>query len=219
VKFFRDGRPSANFVAMYSLDGQPCTDKDFFQHDWSNHITPTDNFGLKLIAAKFWQASYCPLMVGVSDLSSTAETRKYPVGSHGKYPFQLIFHPLVSAECPCDSYATCRANLEKLEVGSKLFEVRARADPKAEPQLIGHITLTDELKSSKFGDEQLFFSHQHMENDYVYTGWADMIDTKEQCGMKSLMNNLAPPPISLGCTSPFGSPASGMLASDENVVV
>merc|ERR1712066_707933 len=71
VKLFRDGRPSANFVAMYSLDGQPCSDSNFFAHDWHNHIGTTNNFGLKLIADKFWQASYCPLKVGISDLASS----------------------------------------------------------------------------------------------------------------------------------------------------
>merc|ERR1719460_623376 len=88
VKFFRDGRPSANFVAMYSLDGQPTTDTNFFAHDWNNHIPMTDNFGLKIIAAKFWQASYCPLMVGFLDMVINAPDALVAFGS---FPFQLFF--------------------------------------------------------------------------------------------------------------------------------
>merc|ERR1711934_1069473 len=70
VKFLRDGRPSANFVSMYTLDGQGCEETNFFEHEWSNHIPMTDNFGLEIVAAKFWQASYCPLKVGISDLAA-----------------------------------------------------------------------------------------------------------------------------------------------------
>jgi len=100
IKFFRDGRESANFVAMYSLDGQKCTDKNFFAHDWSNHIGATKNFGLKLAASKFWQASYCSQMVGLSDLASSGD------GSQGSFPFSLIFHSLINVDCPCEDYTS-----------------------------------------------------------------------------------------------------------------
>jgi hypothetical protein len=199
VKFFRDGRPSANFVAMFSLDGQPCSDTDFFTHDWSNHIANTDNFGLKLIAAKFWQASYCPLMVGLSDLASEQD------GSQGSFPFQLSFHALVNVDCPCHDYGTCLANLGKLTVGTKIFEVRAHSRPDdSSPTLIGHVELTDLLVTSKFGDEDLFFSHQHMEDDYTLKPeWLEGIDRKKQCGMGC--TGTRAPPISEGCSSPFNS--------------
>ena len=38
VKFLRDGMDSANFVAMYALDGQESW--NFFKNDFSNHIAP-----------------------------------------------------------------------------------------------------------------------------------------------------------------------------------
>merc|ERR1711964_725418 len=103
------------------------------RHDWSNHIPMTDNFGLKIIVAKFWQASYCPRMVGLSDLASDAD------GNVGEFPFKLLFHPLVSSDCPCDNYAQCLSNLGKLDVDTKIFEVRAEAAPGSEAELIGHI--------------------------------------------------------------------------------
>lgn len=211
VKFFRDGRPSANFVAMFSLDGQPCTDTGFFQNTWSNHIAATGNFGLKIIAPKFWQASYCPQMVGLSDLSTDA------AGKVGSFPFQLLFKGLVESDCPCDDYAACMAKLSDIQVGSKLFEVSARDSPAGEAKVIGHIILTDGLMTSKFGDEQLFFKHQHMEADFaVQPGWLDAIDKKAQCGMTC--PGLAPPPTSKGCSSPFDNAnctkVAGMLSSD-----
>lgn len=213
IKFFRDGRPSANFVAMFSLDGQPCSDRDFFQHDWNNHIALTDNFGLKIIAAKFWQASYCPLMVGLSDLATSAD------GTQGAFPFKLNFHSLVKSDCDCNNYAQCLQNLiANLPVGTKLFEVRAQVTPNAPEELIGSITITDAPTTSKFGDEELFFKHQHMESDYeLKPEWLAAIDRKTQCGMGC--TGLKPPPISKGCSSPFNSTIWKTNMLHDDVVV
>jgi len=211
IKFFRDGRPSANFVAMYSLDGQACSETNFFAHEWKNHIENSDNFGLKLIAAKFWQASYCPLMVGLSDLASGAD------GSVGAFPFQLSFHALVASECDCTNYAKCLQNLMKIPVGTKLFEVRATASPNNVSLAIGHITLTDALTTSKFGDEELFFKHQHMEADFeIKPEWLKSINRKQECGMGC--TGLKPPPIGKGCSSPFNNTAALKMLEDDVVV-
>jgi hypothetical protein len=194
VKFFRDGRPSANFMSMFSLDGQPCTDTDFFAHDWSNHVDPTEDKGLRILAAKFSQASYCPQMIGISDLASAED------GSVAEFPFRLNFHALVDVECPCTvTYEQCLANLGELEVGTKIFEVRAQAAPlDPDDMLLGHIILTDELVTSKFGDESLFFRHQAMEDDFnLKPEWLEAIDLKKQCG-ESCTGTKAPP-ISAGC--------------------
>lgn len=212
VKFFRDGRPSANFVAMYSLDGQPCSDTDFFAHDWSNHINLTDNFGLKIIAAKFWQASYCPLQVGLSDLASDDK------GDAGTFPYKLNFHALVNSDCSCKDYDTCLKNLEgKLKAGTKLFDVQAVAEPGAKPVSIGTIVVTSPFARSKFADEQLFFKHQHMEDDFnLRPKWLDTIDRKKECGMGC--TGRAPPAIEKGCSSPFNGTSMEMLESDMMVV-
>lgn len=208
VKFFRDGRPSANFVAMYSLDGQTCAERNFFANDWSNHISLTDNFGLKLLAKKFWQASYCPLTVGLSDLAINS------AGEQEEFPWRLHFHALVDSDCPCDNYDKCLANFENgnVTVGDKLFEVRAEAYPDAEKELIGYVYLTDKLLTSKFGDEQLFFRHQHMENDFkLKPEWLSSIDRPSVCGMTCTTTEI--PTIENGCKSPFNT-SSSMLSSD-----
>jgi hypothetical protein len=216
VKFFRDGRPSANFVAMYSLDGQPCTDPSFFSNDWTNHIPLTDNFGLKIIAAKFWQASFCPLQVGLSDLASSDD-------GVGTFPYMLKFHSLVDSPCDCTKYAECLQTLiSKLPVGTKLFEVSAQSAPSAAFEDIGSITITDAMTTSKFGDEQLFFRHQHMEDDFkIKPEWLASIDRATECGMGC--TGTAPPPIEKGCSSPFNtsiqSKVSAMLQDDIDVTV
>lgn len=217
VKFFRDGRPSANFVAMYSLDGQPTGETNFFQHAWNNHIGLSDNAGLQFLAKKFWQASYCPLMVGLSDLSADEH------GKPGKFPFKLNFQSSINSPCYDKDYAGCLNNLEKLPVGTKLFDVRAQADPDAKEVLIGNITITESLTTSKFGDEQLFFRHQYMEEDYqLKPQWLESINKKTDCGMAIASTQV--PPISKGCRSPFvglssmANETKHMLQDDVTIV-
>jgi hypothetical protein len=215
IKFLRDGRKSANFVAMYTLDGQTCEERDFFQHEWSNHVPLTDNFGLKIVAAKFWQASYCPLMVGLSDLATTSDGP----AARGSFPFQLIFKPLVVSDCDCQDYTTCLSNLASIAPGTALFEVFALASLGATRQAIGTITLTSQLSTSSFGDEQLFFQHQHMEDDFsIHPEWLERLqdDMKAQCGMSCA--STGKPTIEQGCSSPFnGTALPLMLSSDESV--
>ena len=52
LKFMRDGGPSANLLAMYSLDGTPDS-WDFFSKDLSNHIEKPVGMKAKMLAAKF----------------------------------------------------------------------------------------------------------------------------------------------------------------------
>jgi hypothetical protein len=44
VKFLRDGMDSADFVAMYSVDGQESW--NFFKNQFSNHISAATSFSL-----------------------------------------------------------------------------------------------------------------------------------------------------------------------------
>jgi hypothetical protein len=208
IKFLRDGRPSANFVAMYTLDGQPCEEANFFQHEWSNHIPMTDNFGLKIIAAKFWQASYCPLKVGISDLASPAYQQAAQAGT---FPFQLIFAPKINSDCNCQDYSGCLQNLQHIPEGTDIFEVFALESPGADRQSIGTITLTSALKTGKFGDEELYFRHQRMEEDFaINPHWLDSIDKANECGMSVASAEF--PTLENGCNSPFKP--STMLEDD-----
>ena len=51
VKLLRDGADSANFVAMYSVDGQPTL--NFFANDFSNHIPASTSLSLKPLEFHF----------------------------------------------------------------------------------------------------------------------------------------------------------------------
>ena len=49
LKFVRSNVDSANLVAMYSVNGNPKGDTNFFSQDFTNHLGPADNAPLKLV--------------------------------------------------------------------------------------------------------------------------------------------------------------------------
>jgi hypothetical protein len=52
LKFMRNGVPSANLLAMHSLDGTT-ESGDFFEKDLSNHVARPVGMKAKMLAAKF----------------------------------------------------------------------------------------------------------------------------------------------------------------------
>jgi len=55
IKLLRDGMDSANFVCMFSVDGQD--DLNFFANDFSNHIPDPKDILLKPLEARFATAT------------------------------------------------------------------------------------------------------------------------------------------------------------------
>jgi len=107
-------------------------------------------------------------------------------------------------ECPCLRYATCLENLgNALTPGTQVFEVHAQAAPGADFELIGRIRIGEtKPTTSKFGDTQLFFKHQAMEQDFQHhPEWLDMIDKEKDCGMKTITTERPGPEV--GCSSPI----------------
>ena len=51
VKLLRDWHDSANFVCMYSVDGQ--SSLNFFENDFVNHIPDVHSLALKPLEARF----------------------------------------------------------------------------------------------------------------------------------------------------------------------
>lgn len=68
AKFLRDGTDSANFVAMYSVDGQ--SSLNFFENDFSNHIPDAKSKALKPLERHFSFASKYIQTVGLSDMAA-----------------------------------------------------------------------------------------------------------------------------------------------------
>ena len=162
VKFLRDGHDSANFVAMYSVDGQESW--DFFANDFSNHI-PAAGAALLPLAAKFATYTKYVQQVGLSDFASYGED-----GSHDDpvFPFQLIFRPSgqihFDASAPSDSKNGCTFtdNLEGIPAGSVLYHVFALDAPTelgGTETYIADLATSTNMTTTKWGDENMYFRH------------------------------------------------------------
>ena len=89
LKFLRDGVPSANLVAMYSIEGQP-DDWNFFTNDFCNHIGEPTTTVQKAGSAKFATVTKWPNAVGLSDWADIDEHGKKV---DGVFPFKVCFKP------------------------------------------------------------------------------------------------------------------------------
>ena len=132
--------------------------------------------------AKQFEDVYAPAtMVGVSDIG------KYtPAGEEEtdmNFPCALYLKPNpeltekfkgTSTMTPIDDY------LSTIVPGTTLYEVWAMSSPSAEKVLIGKLTTTSELISSMYGDKELFFQHQNINEDFELRPEWNNVNTNEK---------------------------------------
>lgn len=179
VKCLRNGVPSGNIFAMYSLQGQDSW--NFFAHDLTNHVPDLSNnagFLLKELRATFAKASNWPVMIGVSDLAILDKNGNNITSP--KFPFRLIFHPTTALhnafpDAPQQPFQDVLA--KGLSNPADLYYIYAAVNPNDQnSQLvhIGTITTTTPATTTNFGDVYMFFEHTRMENDFVFRpDWAE----------------------------------------------
>ena len=157
LKFLRDGVPSANLVAMHSVDGQPSW--NLFGLDFSNHVAEQVQTALKVLSAKFYTATTLIQSVGLSDFAKYGQDGK--TVAEPKFPFSLTFEAQsdVKSRFADDFSADFQEHLDSIPAGTNLYKVHAVASPNAEKVYIGDIILTSALVRSYFGDRYLFFKH------------------------------------------------------------
>lgn len=180
VKLFRDGMPSANFVAMKSLENQQSG--NFFEQDFSNHIPPPGlNPILLWLGFRFEQASPPALMVGLSDIASYDQTgAKVDFAS---FPYNLTLVPNIelTERFQNATLADVAENLEEMlstiSSGTKLWDVYALSDPDPDSfqyEKIAELETSSEIVFSLASDNFLFFRHQKMLDDLALRSeWED----------------------------------------------
>lgn len=182
VKFFRDGMPSANLVAMESVDGQDSG--NFFERDFTNHIPTPEAFIKKLMAEKFARTSDPPEMVGLSDIASfDAQGNKVDCdeGNPIVFPFEIILKPNPTLQEQFSDLPGTDEDIEysllSIPEGTELYEVYARTEPQDVNLIkLGTFELTSKLKYSSFGDNGIFFRHQRIEEDLeLRPEWKDAV--------------------------------------------
>jgi len=164
LKFLRDGRDSANLVAMYSVDGQESW--NFFKNDFSNHI-PSLSFALRAtLGLKFSSATRNIRQVGISDWGKFGQD-----GVEEKvlsFPYRLRFHPTGNITFSDNYVRPTNQDLVTIPSGSVLYQVFALDVPEqlgGKEKRIADLVLTSEVVPSRWGDEHLFIRHQDMAED------------------------------------------------------
>jgi len=176
-KIMRDGVPSTNLFAMYSLMGQDSW--NFFKHDLTNHVpdisTEDAAFALKELKKAFLTASKWPTFIGLNDIAQYDQNGR--VYSNLSFPFRLVFHPnpvyhfKFSDDYPNENL---QQQLNKNLKPGLLYTVYAEINPGRELVNIGQINLMAPPTASMFGDRYLFFQHVRMEPDMaLHPEWVD----------------------------------------------
>ena len=166
IKFLRTGVRSADWVGLRRTGAGGSW--DFMNASFSNHVKPD---AALLALQKFQQASGCVDMVGLSDACSYGQDGvkvETPV-----FPFEVIFEPSGAIHFPDQKKSSddILRELASIPAGTKLLDVYAFASPdsaKSGKSLkIGAISTTSACVRSLFGDNELFFRHQRMEEDFA----------------------------------------------------
>jgi len=194
LKLFRDGLPSSNAVLIPDVKPQACG-SNFFDGYFSTHIVETDpdSSPFTIFAgAKLAQATACSNQVGTSNIA--AESGQ--ISTQDVFPFKLeFFTSTLQRPIDCNDFPGSLANFTSLPMGTRLYSVYATQNPQSPRSLIGYIELTGEFTMSKFGDTQLFFMHQALEDDLKFRSeWTASPDVG--CTFSPW---LLQPPVNLGC--------------------
>lgn len=96
LKLLRDGKDSANFVSMFSVDGQQSL--NFFENDFSNHIPDPQAFYLRPLESRFATQTDFIQTIGLSEMASMTQdgyTEAKPV-----FPWKLRLAPYYAPKFP-----------------------------------------------------------------------------------------------------------------------
>ena len=165
MKLFRDGMNSANVVTMFAFDGQ--TSFNFFKWRWSNVLAEWQNeCARQTVGKKFATVSDWPIV------SSTLEMSQYDeYGNKEEYPhwpFEMNVQPYDVYGWTDEYQNDFQDQLSVIPYKPVLFKVIGFDVAPAfggEEIPMGWIVSMSDQRSSLWGDRQLFFQHQKVNDD------------------------------------------------------
>jgi len=166
IKFLRSGVRSADWVSLRTIGDEGSW--NFMESQFANHAAPQEAL-LKL--NKFQQASGCIDMVGLSD-ACTYDQDGHKT-SDPVFPFLVEWEPTGKVRFPDEKKSNddMLRELSSIRRGTDILEAFAYASPSDKKRgrkiRLGMVTTTSECVQSLFGDLELFFRHQRMEEDFA----------------------------------------------------
>lgn len=172
LKIFRDGVPSSNVSALYTLSGQG-QNYNFFANPLSNIVPAGDSSGEKVINWIFSRISNYPEKLSMESMSQY--NGKGIKENRSKKPVQIFFVPNESLHFN-EKRHDFRDDLVSIKEGTILYHVYAVTENEnlqsynnyqiedieekvKKSILIGEIKSTSRFVVSKFGDTGIFFKH------------------------------------------------------------
>jgi hypothetical protein len=163
LKFFVDGKPSVNLLALPKAPRAP-KDQRFFSSAYANATFPATSFDKKLVQSAFQKAAkalggtrlyavYLPL----HHIASVHVDGTPP--AKAEVPDRIELHPTAEAVRAAGEGGDWRAALAKIPAGTKLFELKVSPRIDAEATPYGELWLESKCVASRYGDERLFFQH------------------------------------------------------------
>ena len=125
-------------------------------------------------------------MVGLSDMARYAQDGTEFSDSEIKFPFQLLLVPTdeMRGRFSDDYDKPLIEQLREIEAGEKLYDIFAKEDYDASPQLIGGLVTTSAIDNSVYADSKLFLKHQVMEEDFALKPeWLERCADVAACGV------------------------------------
>jgi hypothetical protein len=149
LKMLVAGQDSANFSALYTLNGQG-QDHNFFAHPLSNIVPVVNEFGPQFINGIFRRVTRYPTKLSLQDFGIF--DRSGNTISSPNSPEQISLVPeLQFASNPHDF----RTDLTPIPAETTIFTVMVSESR----QVIGHLITKSKFVASAYGDRQLFFRH------------------------------------------------------------
>ena len=158
---------------MFSVNGNPEGDWNFFSQDLSNHIPAPTGVALDLLGDKFATFTNYIQEVGLSNYANYDQDGN--AASSTVFPFKLRFHPhasvqnVIPTELQNGDYMGYMPQLEALPADSTIYDVYATDKPLplgGSETLIGSLQMDGEFTSTKWGDQKMFFQHQIITDDF-----------------------------------------------------
>jgi hypothetical protein len=165
-KCFIDGNaPSANMIAMYSLDGQG-NDFNVFSNSFTNIVDTPNGIALKFLAKSiFARAAHCPTWISNAQFSRTDQTG---ATTSPNWPVKLEYRPSDAAKASGSGVKAgdeFRSQLAKIPASTKLWDVFAVDQNSGSKTQVGEIWTTSSFIPADYQDVTLFFQHERGEVD------------------------------------------------------
>lgn len=162
MKFLIDGKPSANFVAMNSLEEQQGF--NFFEKDFSSQIeVPADNAFLNFGLSIFELVTKDGTLVDVAFMAELETNGDVISTANADAPWILKLEPNPAFNFSQEKHEY-RDDLNALPANTLLYKVYGKRRNENNYIFIGDVITKSTFVSSKYGDEDLFFRHDTVDD-------------------------------------------------------